>query len=142
MLTYRRSWIPCGHWDCNYRNPALVAIIVKHGPLKQHCGNHQYEDSEDTTNVRFQLLPRLAESLATKVLQGYGASSTVADCLLLLKCLQVQSKWQKTRTMLSNDDDDNNLLVKLPSTQRLAWTAWLANRTNNGNRTRSWGSHC
>lgn len=70
------------------------------------------------------------------MLRDTTAVTTVENCLLLLKGLQVQSRWQEMRTILIDDDSadtNNDLLLKLPRTQRSDWTELACEKLDDWN---------
>mmetsp|Transcript_27441 Transcript_27441/g.41550 ORF Transcript_27441/g.41550 Transcript_27441/m.41550 type:complete len:915 (-) Transcript_27441:420-3164(-) len=68
----------------------------------------QFADKK-VDDIRLQMLPRLAESLAKKVVE---ASGTIEDCKLWIEILKSQSKWQNILDILPE-------VAKLPAVQIL-----------------------
>ena len=67
--------------------------------------------SVDPTDARFQMLPRLAESLAKKVVEQ-TATCTIEDCFLTVEIYKSQEKWNELLDILPT-------LVKLTPVQNL-----------------------
>jgi tetratricopeptide (TPR) repeat protein len=72
----------------------------------------QFVSTTNSPTMRLQMLPRLAESLARKVVAKDGTN--IEDCLLLLEILKAQSKWTDILEILP-------AMTRLPETMGLEW---------------------
>ena len=74
----------------------------------------------DPTDLRYQMLPRLAESLAKKAILQMNEKCTIEDCFLIVEIYKSQAKWSDLLEILPT-------LVKLTPVQNLEIqaTCWI-----------------
>ena len=86
----------------------LSRMVPVYTPWAARTAMWQWKFAQDVDDIRIQMLPRLAESLAKKAVQLEGSS--IEDCLLWMEILEAQQKWQDLLDILPQ-------LKKLPLIQ-------------------------
>ena len=80
----------------------------------------KWQHSQTKDDIRIQMLPRLAESLAKKHLDQPHNSHRMQASLLMVQVLKAQSKWTELLEFIKDKDDDK---TNIPELQRMEMQA-------------------